>query len=144
MKTNACTGKCCAVFNYSVGVPTLQRRADYGDDEAAFLVDMLIELSPDEAFERATRHDIKPRSETVDLREWIDKGPVYTCRHWDEETKLCGVYEDRPKMCRDFPYAEKCSYDCNCTFTAPPEVINSYASSRVRSIVIASETPKAP
>lgn len=134
-KTNACTGKCCVVFNYSCGIPTLQRRADYGDAESQFLVDMLIELSPDEAYERATRFDIAPRNEALDLRDWCDRAPVYTCRHWDEETGLCGVYEDRPRMCRDFPYGRRCDYDCNCSFIADPDVFNSYAAASVRRAV---------
>jgi len=34
----------------------------------------------------------------------------YTCKHLDEETSLCKIYEIRPKMCREFPYESKCPY----------------------------------
>ena len=33
----------------------------------------------------------------------LDGEGHFTCRHWDPETKLCGIYESRPEMCRDFP-----------------------------------------
>lgn len=32
----------------------------------------------------------------------------FTCRNWDPETKLCGIYEKRPDMCRNFPDEEGC------------------------------------
>ena len=28
---------------------------------------------------------------------------LFQCPHWDESTHLCGVYEDRPNICRLFP-----------------------------------------
>jgi hypothetical protein len=28
---------------------------------------------------------------------------LFQCPHWDESTHLCGVYEDRPSICRLFP-----------------------------------------
>jgi Fe-S-cluster containining protein len=27
----------------------------------------------------------------------------FTCQNWDPKTKLCGIYDYRPSMCRDFP-----------------------------------------
>ncbi len=33
---------------------------------------------------------------------------TFTCRHWNSETKLCEIYEDRPDMCRDFPSEDGC------------------------------------
>ena len=27
----------------------------------------------------------------------------YSCKHWDTETRLCRIYEQRPQMCRDYP-----------------------------------------
>lgn len=36
----------------------------------------------------------------VDSMSWY-----YSCRHFDVETRLCGVFEDRPKPCRDYPWA---------------------------------------
>ena len=28
---------------------------------------------------------------------------LFQCPHWDDKTHLCGVYEDRPSICRLFP-----------------------------------------
>jgi len=36
--------------------------------------------------------------------------PLYTCRHWDTDTRLCSVYDQRPSLCADFPYGESCHH----------------------------------
>jgi len=28
---------------------------------------------------------------------------LFQCPHWDDQSHLCGVYEDRPNICRYFP-----------------------------------------
>lgn len=38
------------------------------------------------------------------------RGFWYTCKHWDKDTRLCKIYEFRPKMCRDYPYISPCVY----------------------------------
>jgi len=38
------------------------------------------------------------------------KAHHYTCKHWDQKTKLCTIYEHRPLMCRRFPNGEACPY----------------------------------
>ena len=35
--------------------------------------------------------------------------PLFTCRHWDQETKRCREYVHRPVMCSTFPYGMKCT-----------------------------------
>jgi Fe-S-cluster containining protein len=44
-----------------------------------------------------------------------DGREIFTCAHWDRETRLCGIYEIRPTMCRDYPYRGKCSLQ-GCTY----------------------------
>ena len=39
---------------------------------------------------------------------------MWTCNHFDTETRLCKIYEDRPKMCRDHPGKSECKYG-ECT-----------------------------
>ena len=34
----------------------------------------------------------------------------YTCGSWDESTGRCRAYEQRPQMCRGYPYGEQCGY----------------------------------
>lgn len=32
----------------------------------------------------------------------------YTCKNFNTETNDCGIYETRPRMCRDYPYGDSC------------------------------------
>lgn len=36
-----------------------------------------------------------------------DESPRYTCKHLGTDG-LCGIYERRPKMCREYPYGHAC------------------------------------
>ena len=42
------------------------------------------------------------------------EGHVYTCRNFDEATRLCRIYEQRPEMCRAYPASCEggCEYSC--------------------------------
>lgn len=42
-------------------------------------------------------------------------GHWYRCKHFDDKTKKCSIYEIRPRMCRDYPYGESCNY-AGCTW----------------------------
>lgn len=108
---SACTGKCCSVFNFPSTPEQLRER---GDAESLFLADMFVPLTVEEAVERGARFDVTPPAD-MSLVEWAENAVSYTCRHWDEETRLCGVYENRPKMCADYPYGRPCQHDCACT-----------------------------
>lgn len=72
--------------------------------DGPFIKDMLVELDPSVAREKH--------------RGWgfvgwePDEGERYfTCKHWDPSTRLCTVYEERPKMCRDHPCGA-CKFGC--------------------------------
>lgn len=95
MTERRCTGHCCRRFPLS---HTLEQLRAYAADtskanasEAAKILDMLISL---------------------DVRE--DGREMYTCRHHDTETGDCRIYEDRPRMCRDYPYGKSCEHG-ECT-----------------------------
>lgn len=34
----------------------------------------------------------------------------YKCKNWDPDTRLCKIYDDRPTMCRDYPYGNPCPH----------------------------------
>lgn len=118
----SCKGDCCIAFR----VPfTLQQLAngDVGEkdaEEAMVMADMLVPLTVGEANARQLRlieGELTPFS-------IADEGHLFMCRHWDEETRLCTIYEDRPAMCRDFPYGESCRYGCGeCGCKPDPKVI---------------------
>ena len=107
--TGSCDGRCCAVFT------TSSRLADLIADPSAhqdgdYLLDMLIPLTLEQACERETMFGI-PLSSPFSER--------FTCRHWDEGTRLCTAYESRPAMCRDYPVGE-CAHGCGCVRAADP------------------------
>jgi Fe-S-cluster containining protein len=37
-------------------------------------------------------------------------GQMFSCMHWDPETKRCTNYLHRPRMCSEFPYGLKCEH----------------------------------
>lgn len=87
MKTNECTGECCARF-------TLKRGA----------------IKEFRAFEPEGDFDIRQtmlKFVGIDESGWVNEWN-YTCNYWDKETRLCTAYEKRPLMCSEFPYDGIC------------------------------------
>jgi Fe-S-cluster containining protein len=121
---NGCNGSCCAVFNYS------SSHAELRDPEhlklihdGEMLADMLIPLTVTEAQERA-----KQFGSPLELSDDTNQADyLYMCRHWDEDTRLCGVYDSRPRMCAEFPYADPCPA---CEYVPSDDVIAHYVESR--------------
>jgi len=114
-----CTGQCCAVFTIKPG--DLLAKGLHGDAEDFLVLNMLIPLMPE---------DVGPRLRGLGYASGEDYGDSYgpwarsdggegvtwfafTCRHWDEETRRCGIYAERPTMCRRFPNGETCR-GCGC------------------------------
>src|SRR5690242_20432891 len=99
-----CRGDCCVAFR----VPyTLEQLAvgDVGEqdaDEARCMASMLVRLTVDEGNQR--RLDFIQG--VVPTFDRSDEGHVFMCSNWNEETRLCEIYENRPAMCRDFPYGK--------------------------------------
>lgn len=49
--------------------------------------------------------------------EWIYK---YTCRNYNPKSGDCRNYENRPRMCSEYPYGKKCLYP-GCTLVVEGE-----------------------
>jgi Fe-S-cluster containining protein len=112
MPERTCDGRCCAVFPISWDVTGASWYDPEGDPlaERLFIADMLVPLNNHEAKERWIKLGLG------DLPRWMEYSPqpLYTCRHWDIETRLCQAYEQRPALCRDYPYGGTCHHDsCN-------------------------------
>jgi len=111
-----CPGHCCVAFY----LPTPHDRVDEiaeGMHDGEVIAEMVIPLSLSAANERLERfgaeREYGPESE----------GHVYTCRNFDEETRLCRIYEQRPEMCRDYPYGNDAGCEYECGYCAPLPVV---------------------
>jgi Fe-S-cluster containining protein len=94
-----------------------------GDQDAGEALDLVAMLEPLTVAEANLRQEAFVQGERTGFTEG-DEGHLYMCKHWDEETRLCNDYENRPPMCRTFPYGKPCRYGCTCAGVKPgPEVI---------------------
>lgn len=111
-----CDGRCCAVFPLPKDARARFAAGANGED-APFILLMLLELTPDEAQARAARLG-------YELPAWSHEShDLFTCRHWDETTRLCAAYEQRPAMCSDYPYTRSCRHE-SCSFTVPADQLS--------------------
>jgi Fe-S-cluster containining protein len=101
-----CQGKCCRYFALPIDTPEGQREYDN------------------------MRWFLLHEQTTV----FVDSGTWYLlvyskCKFLDDKTNLCGIYEKRPKICRDYSN-RKCEYENNCVYDQYfelPEQIEEYA-----------------
>ncbi len=118
--SDTCGGSCCALFYQSRTPEEWEALIESGDanDEQAFVAAMLIPLTDAGARYRSNHFGdgtMDKRHPDADLGD----GHWYTCTHWDEDTRLCGVYEQRPAMCSDYPYDhDQCDLSASCSYTA--------------------------
>lgn len=118
---SGCDGRCCSVFVYPSAPDELRERWEgYPDSERKrddlFIADMLIGLTADEAQVRVDRFGVDmSEAMTQSVHDLVELGySLYTCKHWDEDTRLCTAYDERPKMCQEYPYTKKCEHGCGC------------------------------
>jgi Fe-S-cluster containining protein len=112
------------LFTYSTPIEDIAERyaAGEGQPDDLLLLQILRPISDDEAEARGLTYDVRG-SFGRSLRGINErpKNGYYTCRAWDEDTRLCTIYEDRPNMCRGYPYGNACSHGCD--WQAPDEVL---------------------
>ena len=60
------------------------------------------------AEERFTKYDAKEKVRL--LRHKKDTVFATVCTFFDQDARRCGVYEARPKVCRDYPDSSRCGY----------------------------------
>lgn len=85
MTARSCPGSCCEAFFLDV-MPDELHTLVATDVDGPMLFGMLIPLWPDSR-----------------------QGHWYTCANLDPDSKLCRVYDKRPRMCRDYPGEHVCS-----------------------------------
>lgn len=117
----SCTGSCCVAFPirplsrapFADLAPLTQLWVNQYIEDGLDLLAMLVPLTHEEAVERRARFGAD--------QVLVDPDTTYfRCVHWDETTRLCTNYENRPGMCRAYPYSDhggQCDYggcDCDC------------------------------
>ena len=48
---------------------------------------------------------------------------LYTCRNFDDATRLCTIYDERPEMCRVYPASCDTGCEYGCGYVAPADVV---------------------
>jgi len=95
--TNGCIGLCCSMFNL-LGESKEDYLIEGIDNEECRQVGEMLRLI---GYDTENSTDGKP---------W----PVYTCKYWNKNTKLCTIYDQRPEMCRTYPDGDECGWE-GCT-----------------------------
>lgn len=100
-----CTGHCCKSFWLPTSPIELAhqakraklRKSKFDQDDCLKIADMVIYQRPHEK-----------------------GGHRYTCKHFDAISGNCTNYENRPKMCSEYPYGSKCKFKL-CTMVQTDE-----------------------
>lgn len=115
-----CTGACCAAFPMGATLDWARSGEVTDGDLIGF---MLREITPADAEKR--------RAPFLHAQPINPEEVYYRCIYWDEETRLCTAYENRPYyMCGEYPYpptptrcdslgrpegiAGMCEHGCDC------------------------------
>lgn len=111
-----CDGRCCALFTYTIPLEQVADRYAAGEsshpEHDLQLLELLYPLTYDEALERGVKYGITGLfGEGLGIGNPPENG-YYSCRAWDEETRLCAIYDTRPQMCRGYPYGRGCQHGC--------------------------------
>lgn len=115
IETHRCKGQCCQYFVLNMEYDKLQHLAQSikdgsetvceNESDVIKIADMLIPLG---------RKNINFNNQVLHVpREW------FTCRHHNKETGDCAIYEQRPSMCRNYPYEGVCEYPLCSRRTIP-------------------------
>lgn len=104
-----CPGYCCAAFHWPRKIRDARKHAkEVMDGEQ--IANMLIPLTPKEARERYER--FSGRKVPRGIFTWKLRGHHFTCKNWDEGSRLCKIYDERPQMCKGYPYGKVCEHGC--------------------------------
>lgn len=113
---STCPGYCCAAFNWPRTIRSAKKHAkEVLDGEQ--IANMLIPLTPKQARERYEK--FAGRKVPRGIFAWKDRGHHFTCKNWDEDSRLCKIYETRPQMCKGYPYGQVCQHGCGFKGGAP-------------------------
>lgn len=120
-----CPGHCCRCFYLPQGPEYIWERYQdylrYGPDEnnwpdgavkvgdIELVAPMLVYLGHFSQTELDVYAEQQGLVVPPDDHKYAASGHYYTCRHHQADGK-CAIYEQRPKMCREYPYEWMCRY----------------------------------
>lgn len=82
-----CTGMCCERFPLGNNHEEVMTLLESGSVQDGFIIlNMITHIPADDKVSYST----------------------YTCKHWNKDTRKCGIYATRPFMCSDYPYDKAC------------------------------------
>ena len=113
-----CDGRCCAAFYLPVTHEEMTRKRMRRFTDGEYIAAMVLPLTADAAAERLRQNF----PDTPEVRN-----NLYTCRFWDHRTRLCVAYDERPAMCRDYPYGKPCDHGCDYQVPHSKKVAKRYA-----------------
>ena len=98
-------GKCCNPV--MLPVSKIEVMTDYlmDPDDRRWILEDLTPISRREARELAPYH-FGHTTPMVDAAGELAFMSFYRCRHYDPESRRCTDYENRPGICRRFPWAD--------------------------------------
>lgn len=109
--SHACGGTCCR--NFTVSAPPALIAELYADALAHIVANEAIPY----------HWDIVRIAEMLIPLELPDSPePRYTCKHFDASAGRCVEYDQRPDMCRRFPYGHACEH-CGYQNQLEPELV---------------------
>jgi Fe-S-cluster containining protein len=104
MTPRTCPGYCCEAFYLPFTPDEMTPPRMSHIIEGQYIRQMVLPLTADAAAMRRGYDCLEPPEEV---------GHTYSCRYFDERTRLCVQYESRPAMCRDYPYGKPCDHGCD-------------------------------
>ncbi len=101
-KRGGCTGcgACCraiVIGGVAPGTVAEWKERKYGGDKG-FIAENWTEIDREQAFK------INPYLKLWAGFHWPGPRSFFTCQHFQADTNRCGVYENRPEVCRGYPH----------------------------------------
>lgn len=91
----SCNGRCCEYFQINLSPEQLKQRAS---------------IAAGGDYEKVASMVIPLFAAHTGSTTWF-----YGCKHYNKETRKCMDYENRPKMCRNYPDGMQCGHSKSCT-----------------------------
>jgi Fe-S-cluster containining protein len=118
-KPSCCShGDCCKGASPSVPYHQLWEKAKNGDDFAQGFLSIMLPYASHEAARAVVPSLVEKTLRAAEKSEKFespDDVVFYACRYLDANNR-CGVYEDRPQFCRDYPDSPFLVMASGCAF----------------------------